>query len=167
MRGNPLYGQLTGAGARSLGRERSKLKAALDEDGFWKIIELPIAQLGGAVGGQPSYPQEALDIVVGELSRRSDEDIERFHFYFDQALKALWQQEGEMLKAAWAMQEYLSDDSFEYFMRWVIAQGRDIFEAALDDSQTLVQAFARQSGYVTYNAELLGYAASYAREKKA
>jgi uncharacterized protein DUF4240 len=43
----------------------------------------------------------------------------------------------ELWGAAYLMNGGCSDDGFEYFRAWLIAQGREIFETALKDPDTL------------------------------
>lgn len=59
-----------------------------------------------------------------------------------------------------------SDDSFDYFRAWLIYQGKDIFEAALTNPETLIPVFAQiEPGDVPELEELL-YIADRAYEEK-
>jgi hypothetical protein len=101
----------------------------MDHNGFWSLIEGARSASGGdcdrqvdalaeALQGHP--PPAILDFrnLLGELLDRT--------YRYD-----LW-------GAAYLINGGCSNDGFDYFLGWLIAQGRDVYQAALQDPDSLV-----------------------------
>lgn len=99
----------------------------MDEGKFWSLID-------ASVEGSPSQDvQEGrLAAALGQLSA---EDVAAFDQMF-------WVQEDsayswDLWGAAYIIHGGASDDSFEYFRRWLVSRGKATFEAALRDPDAL------------------------------
>lgn len=100
----------------------------MTEDAFWQIIE---ASRKGADGDQDK--QEAqLKRALEPIDLTEIEAFERL--FHEQLLKAYsW----DLWGAAYIINGGCSDDGFEYFRRALVAAGRDRFEKALNDPESL------------------------------
>jgi hypothetical protein len=58
-----------------------------------------------------------------------------------------------------------SDDGFEYFRRWLVSRGRDVYEAALADPDSLAQLDVRPASGV-WEFEAIYYVAKQIFEEK-
>lgn len=99
----------------------------MDSATFWSLVERSIV----AAGDQDAQLHALYDL----LDQLAAEDIEAFERAFQNELKrcctrGLW-------GAAHVIHGGASDDAFEYFQRWLIAQGRDVFETALESPDDL------------------------------
>lgn len=103
----------------------------MPDEQFWLLIE---TTLRGQVD-----PDSQIDALYECLDRLEPQDIEAFERAFQQQMRRsnTWDLRG----AAIVIHGGESDDSFEYFQRWLIAQGQATFERALarpDDLATLI-----------------------------
>jgi hypothetical protein len=96
----------------------------MDEQEFWTLID----RSRGAGADQ----EGALEKL---LTGRPREELEAFdRIYREQLARAYrW----DLWGAGYVMNGGMSDDSFDYFCDWLIGQGRDVFERALADPETL------------------------------
>ncbi len=67
--------------------------------------------------------------------------------------------------AAWLLLGGASDDAFDYFRCWLIGQGREVFEGALHDPDSLAELLDDFDERVDGDGEELGYAADEAYEQ--
>ncbi len=124
----------------------------MDKEKFWQIID-------GAREAAGSW-QEMRGPLADTLSKLDAPDIlhwqQIFHEYAALSEKPmLW-------AAAHVMMDGCSDDSFDYFRGWLIAQGRDVYMGALAEPDSLasvaaVQAWARETVDSAHMAPLDGY----------
>lgn len=126
----------------------------MDEEQFWSIIK--------------TAKQESKDLdeyatnITNTLSRLSSNDIIGFYLReqklrFDSYNSDLW-------CAAYIMNGGCSDDCFEYFRCWLIAQGKDVFYKAIETPDSLAEYYSEEIEY--YEFEDMMYVASEAFEKK-
>ncbi len=99
---------------------------------FWDTIDRARKAGGGWHGMY--WPLEA------ELSRLYISDIITWYLIFEKYRTLACNQ--RLWASAVTMMNSCSDDSFEYFRGWLIAQGRDVYLAALRDPDSLVDAEA-------------------------
>lgn len=100
----------------------------MDEDRFWALVDAARAESGG----DDDTLVEALHVAVFKLDaeeilgyqRRFGELHERSY------TTALW-------GAAYLLNGGCSDDGFDYFRGWLIARGRNVFDAALANPDSL------------------------------
>lgn len=114
----------------------------MTEDDFWTIV--------GQVRDDDF--QATLDRLAAGLARLSDRDLLEFIDVFHAVRRRayLW----DLWAAGYLIQGGMSDDGFTYFRNWVIAHGRDVFERALINPDTLAD--------LAWNEEAMDLAESYA-----
>ncbi|QDU36620.1 hypothetical protein Mal4_09070 [Maioricimonas rarisocia] len=101
----------------------------MDRDVFWKLIEQGREASAGDCEDQAAWLQR-------ELEKLPPEEILDFQRHFrDMEVESYgWNLWG----AAYLINGGCSDDGFDYFRGWLIAQGRGAFEQALADPDSLV-----------------------------
>ncbi len=132
----------------------------MDPRQFWQLIELSKA----ASEGDCDRQADALALLLLELPATA---IVAFDHLFDQYLDQAYR--NDLWAAAYIINGGCSDDSFEYFRRWLIGQGQAVYTAALRDPQSLLSVVTphSESGpYLRYRCEPLGWAADRAYEQK-
>lgn len=94
---------------------------------FWSLIDKSIVA--------PVDQDAQLHAFYEALDQLDVETIEGFERAFQNELKRsfTW----DLWGAAYVIHGGASDDGFEYFQRWLIAQGRDVFEAAVKNPDDL------------------------------
>lgn len=103
--------------------------SAMPADQFWEIIERTAPS-----GREASAQAQALQTILRELS---PEQIISFEIAFRRYLNAAYT--WDLWGAAFVVQGGCSDDGFEYFRRWLVSRGRDTYEAALADPDSLAE----------------------------
>ncbi len=100
----------------------------MNEDQFWDIIET--AKLESEGDGEVQ-----LEILQTKLNALKPDDIMGFQRLFDQFHRVSYRT--DLWGAAFIMNGGASDDGFDYFRGWVISQGKKVFEAALENPDSL------------------------------
>lgn len=103
--------------------------SAMPADQFWQIIDRAARS-----DCDPDAHMEALRVVLRELSA---EEVLSFEVAFRRYLNAAYK--WDLWGAAYVVHGGCSDDGFEYFRRWLVSRGRDVYEAALADPDSLAQ----------------------------
>jgi hypothetical protein len=108
--------------------KRTRQEIDVDERQFWRLIE----------SGGPEAQQDRdlqLESVEAELRKLSPEEIVSFDGLFNQKLSDAhtW----DLWGAAYQINGGCSDDGFYYFRSWLISRGREIFEASIQDPDSL------------------------------
>jgi hypothetical protein len=100
----------------------------MDREQYWALID----QTRARSGGDPDAHEAALRAAVAELTPDEITDFERHTTeLLDQSFRSrLW-------GAAYLINGGCSDDGFDYFRGWLIAQGRATYEAALANPDSL------------------------------
>ncbi len=100
----------------------------MDRDEFWTLIEAARAAGGGDCRQQTAH-------LVAALQQRSVDDI----LAFDRILHELMAESyrWDLWGAAYLINGGCSDDGFDYFRGWLLAQGRATWEAAVRDPDSL------------------------------
>ena len=122
--------------------------AALTDAQFWAVLE--------AVGPFPLGRQDDhLDSVRSQLLELTPAQVSAFSGHFDRRVAAAfgW----DLWGAAYAINGGCSDDGFEYFRRWLVAQGRSVYEAALANPDSLAGLADPERD--DHESEDVGYAA--------
>jgi hypothetical protein len=101
---------------------------AMNENRFWEIIEQSRAGSNGSQSAQKTKLKKL-------LSEFELPELIAFDKIFDQMLASSYT--WDLWAAAYIINGGCSDDSFEYFRRGLIASGRQRFESALQDPQSL------------------------------
>lgn len=100
----------------------------MDRDEFWTLIEASKAAGRGDCRQQTAH-------LVATLQQRSVDDI----LAYDRILKELMAESyrWDLWGAAYLINGGCSDDGFDYFRGWLLAQGRATWEAAVGDPDSL------------------------------
>jgi len=132
-------------------------QAPLNLDQFWKLID---AARKAARGDQ----DELVENLRTRLARLSAAKIASFHGRMQVLLASAYR--WDLWAAAFIMNGGCSDDGFAYFRAWLVAQGRETFEKALENPESLAAAKLVFADAGEYELESLLYAASEAYEEK-
>lgn len=139
-----------------LGKERQNVKEPISEinkESFWDLIHEAKNACGQDMDAMLACLKDRL-VSMGPTQAQNFHDI--IHVYEDLADKyGLWD-------AAGIMKEYgCSDDGFIDFRAWLIAQGREVYFAALADPDSLADVVP----YGDCRFEQLSYVGEYAYEQ--
>ncbi|MFF2845729.1 DUF4240 domain-containing protein [Streptomyces sp. NPDC058001] len=118
---------------------------------YWQLIEDARAAESGVTGPR-SGSDEARAVAkraAALLATRSSEEIQG-------AQQAFWNLMAESYRirlwgAAYTINGGCSDDGFDYFRGWLVAQGREVFERAVADPDTLADSPAVQAAAPTWD----------------
>jgi Protein of unknown function (DUF4240) len=97
-------------------------------DEFWNIIETAQQKADGDVEMQ-------MGAIETTLEKLETSELIDFQNFFDEAHTVSYR--ANLWGAGYLMNGGCSDDGFDYFRGWVIAQGRSVFEAALENPDSL------------------------------
>src|SRR5687768_16332917 len=100
----------------------------MDQSQFWRLIEAAKTEARGDTDAQ-------LAILAKKLAALPAEEIVQFDAIFHEmmALSYRW----DLWGAAYVLNGGCSDDGFDYFRGWLIAQGESVFQKALEDPESL------------------------------
>jgi hypothetical protein len=100
----------------------------MDHAQFWRLIEAAKAEARGDTDAQ-------LAVLTKKLAALPAEEIVQFDGIFHEmmALSYRW----DLWGAAYVLNGGCSDDGFDYFRGWLIAQGESVFRKALEDPESL------------------------------
>ena len=141
---------------KRIGKEMKNVKEPISEinkDSFWDLIHEAKNACGQNMDAMLAYLKDRL-VSMGPTQAQNFHDI--IHAYEDLADRyGLWD-------AAGIMKEYgCSDDGFIDFRAWLIAQGREVYFAALADPDSLADVVP----YGDCCFEQLSYVGDYAYEQ--
>ncbi|MER6979823.1 DUF4240 domain-containing protein [Streptomyces carpinensis] len=128
----------------------------MDETDFWELID---ATRGAAEGD----PEEQADLLVERLLEFEPELVLDFARHFESRYNRAYR--WDLWGAAWVLLDGASDDAFDFFRCWLIGQGREIFEGALHDPDSLADLLDDFDEEIDGDGEELGYAADEAYEQ--
>ncbi|MGW7024323.1 DUF4240 domain-containing protein [Streptomyces decoyicus] len=128
----------------------------MDETEFWELID-------GSREAAEGDPEEQADALVERLLGLDPDAVVDFARHFEARYNRAYS--WELWAAASVMLGGASDDAFDYFRCWLIAQGREVFEGALHDPDQLAELLDDFDEAVDGDAEELGYAADEAYEQ--
>jgi hypothetical protein len=124
--------------------------SAMPADRFWRIIDRAARS-----DHDPGAHMEALRTALRELPL---EDIISFEVAFRRYLNEAYR--WDLWGAAHVVHGgFCSDDGFEYFRRWLVSRGRDVYEAALADPDSLAQFDLRPGPDGVWEFEAIYYVA--------
>lgn len=132
----------------------------MDDPTFWQMIDESRALCDGddAVARAESQAEH----LVALLKKRSDYEIEGFERRFTELMNAsfTW----ELWGAGVIINGGCDEDGFEFFRAWIIGQGRQVYEQALADPQSLLALVKAEPDPkdVLFEAEPLIFAAGEA-----
>jgi hypothetical protein len=102
----------------------------MDKDQFWQIIEEANELSENDIDAQ-------VNLLVEALEKLSVEEILDFDRIFNEMFVKSYTT--ELWSAAFLINGDCTEDSFDYFRGWLIAQGQDVFELAVKDPEVLAE----------------------------
>jgi hypothetical protein len=126
----------------------------MDLESFWRAVSMARDESGGEA-------DRTAGVLLEVLVEQSIETI----LGFDRALYELIARSytRQLWAAAFILNYGTSDDRFEYFVGWLIAQGQEIFEAALFEADSLADVVEAEGAA---ECESMLYTAQYAYERR-
>ncbi|MBC7269973.1 MULTISPECIES: DUF4240 domain-containing protein [Streptomyces] len=128
----------------------------MDETEFWELVDTSRAAAEGD-------PEEQADLLVERLALLDPEAVLDFARHFEARYNRAYR--WDLWGAAWVLLDGASDDAFDFFRCWLIGQGREVFEGALHDPDSLAELLDDFDEEVDGDGEELGYAADEAYEQ--
>lgn len=128
----------------------------MDETEFWEIVDSTREAADGD-------PEDHADLLVERLVRLDPDSVLDFARHFEVRYNRAYH--WDVLAAAVILLGGASDDSFDYFRCWLIGQGREVFEGAVHDADSLAGLLDGFDEEIDGDAEELGYAADEAYEQ--
>ena len=102
---------------------------AMPADTFWGIID--------SNAKSNNNPTARLEALHSTLSKLTLDELISFEVAFRHFLNEAYT--WDLCGAAAVIHGSCSDDSFEYFRRWLVSRGRDVYSAAVADPDSLAQ----------------------------
>ncbi len=127
----------------------------MDDDEYWQLVQQSRDESGGDLECQEN-------VLVIQLEELPPEKIVGFRLRTDKLLYDTYN--SEMWCAGYLMNGGCSDDGFEYFRLWVISRGREVFERAAADPDSLISEADENMGQ-PYDFESFWYVGLRAFEK--
>ena len=112
----------------------------VDGQRFWELVEAARGEVDDTVA-DPDGVADALGDALGKLP--ADEIVE-FGAEFERLQAAAYR--WDLWGAAYLINGGASDDGFDYFRGWLIAQGQEVWEAALADPDSLADVVDEDLG---------------------
>ena len=100
----------------------------MDQGQFWDIIQRSLVAI---------TVEEQIDFLGNELGKLSKEEILEFDYIFRQKHEEAYT--WDIWAAAYTMQGGCSDDGFIDFRAWLVYRGKEVFEKALQNSDSLAE----------------------------
>ncbi len=99
-------------------------------DDFWAVIDR-------ATADRPGSPGEVAKHAVAELASRDPEEIVAWGRHLDKVMAASGKE--DLWAAAYLINGGCSDDGFDYFRGWLIANGREVLARAVREPDSLAE----------------------------
>ncbi|HEV7625063.1 MAG TPA: DUF4240 domain-containing protein [Streptomyces sp.] len=128
----------------------------MDETEFWALIDSTREAAEGD-------PEEQTDLLIERLTRLDPDAVMFFARHFES--RYIRANQWDLWAAAWILLDGVSDDAFDAFRCWLIGQGREVFETAAQDADSLADVLEGFDEELDGDAEDLGYAADEAYEQ--
>jgi len=125
----------------------------MSEQQFWDIIQRSL---------KAEDPEAQIDFLSNELGKLSKDDILEFDYIFRQKHEDCYT--WDIWAAAYTIQGGCSDDGFIEFRAWLVYRGKEVFEKALDDSDSLA-ALGREALEESEESEAFYYLTADAYEE--
>ena len=116
-------------------------------DKFWQIVDRAAES-----DHDPDVHVNALRAALRELTL---EEIISFEVAFRRYLNEAYT--WDLWGAAYVINGGCSDDGFEYFRRWLVSRGRQVYDAALADPDSLAQQAVRTGPWNVWEFEEIYY----------
>ncbi len=128
----------------------------MDETEFWELIDTTRAAAEGD-------PEDHAELLVERLLQLDPDSVLDFARHFEARYNRAYR--WDLWGAASVLLDGASDDAFDYFRCWLIGQGREVFEGALHDPDSLAELIDEFDEEIDGDGEELGYAADEAYEQ--
>ncbi|MEU4995174.1 DUF4240 domain-containing protein [Streptomyces sp. NPDC021622] len=128
----------------------------MDETEFWEIVDRTRVAAEGD-------PEDHADLLAERLLELEPDMVLDFARHFEARYNRAYR--WDLWGAAWILLGGVSDDAFDYFRCWLIGQGREVFEGALHDPDSLADLLEDFDEEIDGDGEELGYAADEAYEQ--
>lgn len=125
----------------------------MNEQIFWDIVGAARTQAGDDIEARVDALEAALDVL-------SMAEIQDFQHQYDAMIRRAYR--WDLWGAAYLMNEGCSDDGFRYFSDWLISEGKDTYEAALANPDSLAEIADQEY----FELESFGYVALKVFEAK-
>jgi hypothetical protein len=125
----------------------------MDTTTFWGLIE-------SAKQASQDDPDQQVRVLTDALARLPEAEIIAFDSLFRHYLTISYTH--ELWAAAYILNGGCSDDCFDYFRGWLIAQGETVFQNAMRDPETLADSAEIEA----IECESMLYVAQVAYERK-
>jgi uncharacterized protein DUF4240 len=123
-------------------------------DDFWAVIDR-------ATADRPGSPDEVAQRATADLATRDPEEIVAWGRHLDKVMAASGKE--DLWAAAYLINGGCSEDGFDNFRGWLIANGREVVARAVREPDTLAELpavrAAASTGAVFEAEEVLGIAA--------
>ncbi|MFI9272527.1 DUF4240 domain-containing protein [Kitasatospora sp. NPDC052896] len=126
------------------------------ETDFWQLID----ETRDAAEGDPD---DQADLLVDRLAQLTPDEVIDFARLFEARFQRAYT--WELWGAAHLLLGGASEDGFDFFRCWLIAQGREVFEGAVHDPDALAELVPDFDEEEDGDAEDFGYAADEAHEQ--
>ncbi|OCA81963.1 DUF4240 domain-containing protein [Pseudobacillus wudalianchiensis] len=132
-------------------------ESSMTEEQFWALLE--------KCKEKGEEADEQMEWLVAQLSKKSIKDIVMFDSIFNQHYHKSYT--SDLWAAAYIVMGGCSDDCFDYFRAWLLYLGKELYEAAIENPETLLPYFKilEEQEEIPQLEELL-YVASQAYEEK-
>ncbi|MER7692541.1 DUF4240 domain-containing protein [Streptomyces sp. NPDC097610] len=128
----------------------------MDETEFWELVDTTREAVEGD-------PEDHADLLVERLVQLDPDAVLDFARHFEARYNRAYR--WDLWGAAWVLLDGVSDDAFDFFRCWLIGQGREVFEGAMHDPDTLADLLDDFDEDLDGDGEELGYAADEAYEQ--
>lgn len=136
-------------------KEMKKTTEMLNETVFWNIIDKSLKNTNNQ--------QDQEVFLIKEIANLTPKEIVGFRLRTDKLLYDTYN--SKMWCAGYLMNGGCSDDGFEYFRNWVISRGKDVYEKAKENPDTLISQ--KENGeFEMFEFESFWYVALEAFKKK-
>ena len=129
----------------------------MDQEPYWQIVQRSLDASGDDQARQEQF-------LVTELEKLSPKEIVGFRLRTDKLLYDTYN--SHMWCAGYLMNGGCSDDMFEYFRLWVISRGREVYENAKAEPDSLIDAADVPVPEGVFDFESFWYVSLKAFEKK-
>lgn len=137
------------------GEEEGVQTAGMSEEEFWELLAL--AQRKG------EDCEDQLEWLVSKLSKKPVNDIIRFDFHFNRNYYRSYT--SDLWAAGYITMGGCSDDAFDYFRAWLLFLGKEPYEAAIRNPESVIPYLKEWESDIFEFEDFL-YTASQAFEEK-
>lgn len=152
---NKLIQSKFNKGYREAGEEDIVNGSGMTETEFWKLIAM--AHRKG------DDLEEQLEWLIGQLSKKSVDDIIRFDVLFNRNYTKSYT--SDLWAAAYIIMSGCSDDSFDYFRAWLLFLGKAPYEEAIRNPESMIPYLSKLHEEVPEFEEFLSCACLAFEEK--